>query len=108
MDHGIWPLGGDTRYLISSDGATIRETRKLHNTIIQFASETEDGDKTVAGFHSHVLECIPEDTDVSGVLGRRPPAPEYVLCDPFSYAIDVEGTVRFIGHSAELWGDSED
>lgn len=107
-ESGIWPLGGDVRYLVSRDGRAVLETRKLHKTIIEFVTEPEEGGKAVAGAHTHILECIPEDTDVSGVMSRRPPTPEYIICDSFFYAIDEDGTVRFIGYSDEFWGDEED
>lgn len=35
---GVYPIGGDVRYLITADGSTIQETRKLHNTVLDSAS----------------------------------------------------------------------
>jgi hypothetical protein len=32
---GIWPLGGDARYLISSDGRKVVAKRQLHKTVIE-------------------------------------------------------------------------
>ncbi len=31
----VYPLGGDTRYLLSADGSKIIETRQLHKTILE-------------------------------------------------------------------------
>ena len=101
---GVWPLGGDIRYTISKDGKSIIETRRMHNAVLETGTNQGDG-KQVASIHIHVLECIPEDTDVLAVLSRTPSIPEYVICDPFSFAIDEDGSIRFIGHSEELWGD---
>ncbi len=88
-----------------SDGGTILDARRLHKGILDFTTHADEGEKVEAGMHTHVIECIPEDTDVFGVMSRRPPTPEYIICEPFSYAVDEDGTVRFIGHSEELWGD---
>src|SRR5260370_3815902 len=34
---GVFPLGGDTRYLVSADGSKIQEKRQLHISIIEFS-----------------------------------------------------------------------
>jgi hypothetical protein len=103
-----WPLGADTRFTVTADGRTITETRRLHKTVLETPSTVSEGGKVAAHFHIHVLACIPEDTDVLAVLSREPKAPEYIVCDPFSFAVDPDGTVRFIGHSKELWGDPKE
>lgn len=72
----VWPLGGDVRYTISSDGLNILEKRQLHKTILD--QEFDPAKKPVSGFHTHVLSDLPEDTDVFYVLNRRPLIPEYV------------------------------
>jgi hypothetical protein len=74
----VYPLGGDTRYLLSADGSRIIETRELHRTILETKHPSPSGKKTVAGFHTHVLTDTPEDTDVFHVLTQSPPLPEYV------------------------------
>jgi hypothetical protein len=91
---GVWPLGGDVRYLISSDGKQIRETRRLHKGIIE-AGPIREG-KAEAGYHTHVLSSVPEDTDVFFVLTRQPRVPEYVMAGDFMYKIETNGVVRFL------------
>src|SRR5439155_4501958 len=59
-----YPLGGDTRYLISGDGKQILEKRQPHKTII----DAGKGKKGAALSHRHVLSDTPEDTDVLHVL----------------------------------------
>jgi hypothetical protein len=63
----VYPLGGDTRYLLSADGSKIIETRQLHKTILEIKNAPSDT-KKVAGYHTHILTDIPEDTDVFHVL----------------------------------------
>jgi hypothetical protein len=56
---GIYPLGGDVRYLVSADGLKILNKRQMHKTVLDVAPAK--GKKMVAGYHTHVLSDIPED-----------------------------------------------
>jgi hypothetical protein len=96
---GVFPLGADTRYLISADGRTILEKRRLHNSVIEFSHRTpvQPGAKMEAATHSAVVADIPEDTDVFHVLVRTPQVPEYVMTDHYIYRIDVDGKINFLG-----------
>lgn len=87
-----YPLGGDVRYLISSDGRQILEKRQLHKSIVE--SGPRKGKKVVAGFHNHVLSDVPEDTDVLHVLQQDPPLPEMVGTAHFAYEIAADGAIR--------------
>lgn len=56
------------RYLITADGSTIQETRKLHNTILDYqdpfkSGKAKDGDKPEMSVHNHILDDVPVDTD---------------------------------------------
>ncbi len=64
----VYPLGGDTRCLVSADGSHIIETRPLHKTILEVKHSGLEGKKPAGGFHTHVLTDVPEDTDVFHVL----------------------------------------
>jgi hypothetical protein len=88
----VYPLGGDVRYLVSADGTKIVEKRQMHNTIIESAPQA--GKKTVAGFHTHVLSDLPEDTDVFHVLTQDPPLPEFVGTPHFTYQVEADGTIQ--------------
>ncbi len=91
---GVYPLGGDVRYLVSPDGSTIIERRQLHKAIIESRGSAPQGAKVVGGWHSHVLSDIPEDTDVFYVLTRKPPGPETVGAGGHVYKIQTDGTIR--------------
>lgn len=88
----VYPLGGDVRYLLSSDGTKILEKRQMHKSIIETAAQP--GKKTVAGFHTHVLSDLPEDTDVFHVLTQDPPLPEFVGTPHFTYKVSTDGTIQ--------------
>jgi hypothetical protein len=89
---GVYPLGADVRYRISSDGTKITEKRQMHKTIIE--SVTARTDMTVkGGYHSHVLSEVPEDTDVFLVLTRKPQVPEVVVAGHYMFPIDVTGKI---------------
>ena len=92
----IYPLGGDVRYLITQDGNTIVDKRQLHKTIIEVSqSSIPKGATSVAGYHTHVLSDVLEDTDVFHVLTRQPSQPEYVgTPNKKSYEIETDGTIR--------------
>jgi len=89
---GIYPLGGDVRYLVSADGQKILEKRQLHKTIIE--TPPGKGKKPVAGFHTHVLSDVPEETDVLHVLQQDPPLPEMIGSAHFLYEITADGSIR--------------
>lgn len=91
----VYPLGGDVRYTITSDCTAIAEKRQLHKTILENdPSSLPKGAKDVAGYHTHVLSEVPEDTDVFHVLTQKPPRPEYVATMKKKlYIINADGTI---------------
>jgi len=89
----VYPLGGDVRYVISPDGSTIIETRQLHKSILEVRRSEPGGKKVAAGFHTHVLTDVPEDTDVFHVLRQKPPVPEYVGTKSGIYIVQTDGTI---------------
>lgn len=90
--NNVYPLGGDVRYLISADGSTIVETRQLHKSILEVRAP-QPGAKRVAGYHTHVLTDVPEDTDVFHVLRQTSPLPEYVGTKSGVYVVQVDGRI---------------
>jgi len=89
---GIYPLGGDVRYLVSADGMKILNERQMHKTVLDVTSAK--GKKMVAGYHTHVLSDIPEDTDVLHVLQQDPPLPEMIITPHFRYKVAADGSIR--------------
>lgn len=91
---GVYPLGGDVRYLMSPDGFKIVEKRQLHKSVLESAAPPEG--QRVMGFHTAVLDDIPEDTDVFHVLVRHPSAPEWVATQQYVYRIEIDGTINYV------------
>ena len=89
----VYPLGGDVRYLVSADGMKILEKRQMHKSIIE-NQPTQQTKKVVAGYHTHVLSDLPEDTDVFHVLTQDPPVPEMVMTAHFMYQVKTDGTIQ--------------
>jgi hypothetical protein len=89
---GIYPLGGDLRYVVSADGLKILNKRQMHKTVLDVAPVK--GKKMVAGYHTHVLSDLPEDTDVLHVLQQDPPLPEMISTAHFRYEIAADGSIR--------------
>jgi hypothetical protein len=99
---GVWPLGGDARYLVSADGAKIVEKRRLHKSILEIERPKDAAQKQVAGIHTHILDEIPEDTDVFHVLIRKPAVPEMIATKQFVFQVGVDGSIEFLGKSEDL------
>jgi hypothetical protein len=89
---GVYPLGADVRYLISTDGTRILEKRPMHKSVIEYGPSDSSGAVT-AGYHSHVLSDLPEDTDVLLVLMRYPHVPEIVAAGAYIFTVDVNGVI---------------
>src|SRR6266478_958415 len=89
---GTYPLGGDARFQVSADGMKVIEKRQMHKTVLDVAPVK--GKKMVAGYHSHVLSDVPEDTDVLHVLQQDPPVPEMIATPHFMYEVASDGTIR--------------
>jgi hypothetical protein len=92
VDNGIYPLGGDVRYRISADGTRIMAKRQMHKGIVEYGP-VSSSEKESAGYHTHVLSDVPEDTDVFLVLTRQPRVPEVVVTPSYMYSISVNGTI---------------
>ena len=92
---GVYPYGGDVRYLVSADGATVITKRQLHKTALEsIPSDIPKSSKVAAGYHSHVLSNVPEDTDIFLVLSRQPRIPEYVSAGGHVFEIDIDGHIK--------------
>ncbi|HEX4996972.1 MAG TPA: hypothetical protein VFY29_02035 [Terriglobia bacterium] len=93
---GVYPIGADVRYLISTDGLKIVETRRLHNSIVEFT--TSGSRLSVLQFTTRtaVLDNIPEDTDVFHVLARQPAVPELLITPKYVYLISQDGDVNYL------------
>jgi hypothetical protein len=94
--NGIYPLGGDVRYVMALDGSTIVEKRQLHKNILEINSgSVPKGATPTGGYHTHILSDVPEDTDVFYVLTRRPSEPEFIVTPSKKmYEIGVDGVIR--------------
>jgi hypothetical protein len=93
---GVYPLGGDVRYLMTADGGAILEKRQLHKSILELGPNSiPKGTTPAGGVHTHVLSDVPEDTDVFHVLTRQPPQPEFIGTPSGKfYEISTDGTIR--------------
>jgi hypothetical protein len=100
-DLKVFPLGGDTRYLVSSDGTQILETRKMHNSILETAAVPE-GTTAAGGYHTAVLDDVPEDSDVFHVLTRRPSVPEYIASRKYFYEVETDGSIKYLGETKKV------
>ena len=90
----VYPLGGDTRFLVSADGTNIIETRQLHKSILEVKHSAPAGSKPAGGYHTHVLTDAPEDTDVFHVLRQKQPLPEMVGTKSGIYMVQIDGTIK--------------
>lgn len=94
--NNVWPIGGDARYTISADGKQILAKRQLHKAILDM--EFDPTKHEVAGYHSHVLSDVPEDTDVLYVLTRKPSLPEYIAAGKRMFVVNTDGSIELVKH----------
>lgn len=100
---GVWPLGGDYRYLVDPAGAKVLEKRQLHKSIIEVASPKEKPDaRPVMGMHTHILTDGPEDTDVFHVLSREPTRPEMIITKEDLFLVKEDGSIEFAGKAKDV------
>ena len=93
----VYPLGGDVRYLTSADGLKIENRRQMHKSILERGpGDAPPGVTLVAGYHTAILDNIPEDTDVFLVLTRKPSMPETIITPrKYFYEIATDGRICF-------------
>jgi hypothetical protein len=92
---GVYPYGGDVRYLMSADGKTVVEKRQMHKAVLEsIPANIPSGTNAVGGFHTDIFGDIPEDTDVFLVLSRNPKVPEYVGAGGHVFVIAVDGGIK--------------
>jgi hypothetical protein len=94
MKEGIYPFGGDARYLISGDGWTILDKTLLHDTVVDEKDDAKDPKPPASRSHTDTLSEVPVETDVFYVLSRKPLIPEYVTAGKNKYLIKVDGTIE--------------
>lgn len=99
-DSDVFPHGGDVRYLVGPDGASVIETRVLHRTILE--TRIPKDMKFEMGYHIAVVDDAPEDTDVFLVLSRQPAVPEMIATSNYLYRIDVKGNITYLGKAKDL------
>jgi hypothetical protein len=56
------------------------------------------------GYHNHILDDVPEDTDVFYAMTRKPSAPEMIITWEYTYMVNSDGTIKYEGESAKLFG----
>jgi len=94
-DAKIWPLGGDVRYLISSDASAIVERRRMHSSIIEF-SKPPQMEKVDNDLHTAVLDEVPEDSDVFFTMSRQPAVNHFVISKHFVYLLYPDGKAIYL------------
>jgi hypothetical protein len=91
-----------TTQLGSGDGTKIILKRQLHKSVIEVEPPKDKNNQQVAGVHTHVLDDIPEDTDVFHVLTRKPSVPEMVITKQFVFQVDPDGSIKYVGKSEDV------
>jgi len=92
VSNDSWPLGGDERFLYSSDGKTMIERTRLHKSILDMQLKGEGSGQIVAGMNMEFLFDLPQDTDVFKVLSTG--QPQYVTAQGHMYYIDTTGVIE--------------
>jgi hypothetical protein len=87
---------------MSADGTRIQAKRPLHKSVIENEPPKDKDQRQVAGIHTHVLDEVPEDTDVFHVLTRKPSVPELIRTDHFVFVVEPDGAIKYLGKVEEV------
>jgi hypothetical protein len=98
---GVFPTGADTRFRVSHDGLAIKETHKMHVSLLENDFRGKDGKKTAMSFHTAILDDAPEDTDVANVL-MEGGTPMMIAGRNFVYKVSADGTIAFVMKTKDL------
>jgi hypothetical protein len=101
---GSYPLGNDVRYRVTADARQVLEARRLHLGIVEFDRSNRPDAQYAASSHNTQVGNLPEDTDVSHVLTRRPLVLGYVFTTQFLYMINEDGSMRLVMPRMNLIG----
>lgn len=85
-------MGGDVRYLISTDGQKIVDKRRMHQDIINFTIRKD----STYSLHTHILSDTPEDSDVFEVLTRQPLIPEYIFTCNYTFKASPQASLQVV------------
>ncbi len=94
--NNFWPLGGDERFRLSTDGHHILERHRMHVGILEVPLGDVKGPPGYVreGYlHTDVVDNRPEDTDVFGVMARKPRDVERVVTKHWEYLIHTDGRI---------------
>ena len=87
----MYPHGGDFRYVVSADGATIISKFQMHRTVLMSAVPAN----AVAGMHTVITGDVPMESCVFLVLSRQPSRPELVATEHFDFEIHRDGSIEW-------------
>jgi hypothetical protein len=54
------------------------------------------GQIPASGYHTAILDDIPEDTDVFHVLARQPSVPELIVTNKYVYQVKPDGLIIYV------------
>ena len=90
-DVAEFPHGADVRYLIDSNARTILDKHPMHRALLNLALP----DSAVLGYHTVLLDDVPQDSDVFLVLARRPRRHELIATAHYNYEIALDGSITW-------------
>ena len=90
-DFREFPHGADMRYLVDSAGQTIQEKHPMHRALLNLALP----DSAVLGYHTVLVDDVPQDSDVFLVLVRRPRKHELIATAHYDYEIALDGSITW-------------
>jgi hypothetical protein len=98
LDHEVFPLGSDARYLVSPDGTAIIDRRQMHRRMWEYPSDSlrRAGAEPTESSHVTVVSDAPVETDVMHVLARRPQIDELVVTKQWVYRIRLDGRINYV------------
>lgn len=99
---GIELIGGDFKFSISPDASEIFTKTTLHKNILEVPMPSSGTNKVAGGFHTHVLNDLPTETDVAFILLNPQLAPNYIVGPTWMSYIDANGRIKVLGKTKEI------
>lgn len=97
-DFRILPMGGDMRYTVSADGKKIVDARQMHKIILEYNIVEQPS----FAYHTHVLNDVPEDSDIFYALSRKAVQGEWIATPRYFYKINPDGALNYVGKTDEV------
>lgn len=96
-------LGGDFKVSVSSDATKVLNKISLHESTFKVPVNMKEDQELIGGFHTHILDDLPVETDVALIILNPILAPHYVTGRIWMSKVDANGKISILGKTEEIF-----